>query len=38
MFLNKGIVIKKTGSWHNVKDGNRIILRTMRGKLREKGY
>jgi len=36
MFLNKGIVIKTTGSWHKVKDGNRIILCTMRGKLREK--
>jgi ribosome biogenesis GTPase len=34
--LNKGTVIKTTGSWHTVRDGNRIILCKMRGKFREK--
>jgi ribosome biogenesis GTPase len=33
--LKKGIVIKTTGSWHTVKDGNNIILCKIRGKFRE---
>ncbi len=36
LFLNQGTVIKTTGSWHTVSDGNRIILCKMRGKFREK--
>jgi ribosome biogenesis GTPase len=33
--LNNGVVIKTTGSWHTVKDGNRTIVCKMRGKFRE---
>lgn len=34
--MKKGIVIKTTGSWHTVKDGNNIVLCKIRGKFREK--
>jgi ribosome biogenesis GTPase len=34
--LNHGIVIKTTGSWHTVKDGDKIIPCKIRGRFREK--
>jgi len=34
--LNQGIVIKTTGSWHTVKDGDKIIPCKIRGRFREK--
>jgi len=34
--LNHGVVIKTTGSWHTVKDGDKIIHCKIRGRLREK--
>jgi ribosome biogenesis GTPase len=33
--LNKGIIIKTTGSWHSVAFGNEIITCKIRGKFRE---
>jgi ribosome biogenesis GTPase len=36
LFLNYGIIIKTTGSWHTVKDGDKIIPCKIRGRLREK--
>jgi ribosome biogenesis GTPase len=33
--LNQGIVIKTTGSWHTVKDGDKIIHCKIRGRFRE---
>ena len=34
--MNHGIVIKTTGSWHTVKDGDKIIPCKIRGRFREK--
>jgi ribosome biogenesis GTPase / thiamine phosphate phosphatase len=34
--LKRGIVIKTTGSWHTVKDGETIVVCKIRGRLREK--
>ena len=34
--MNSGIVIKTTGSWHTVKDGDTIMQCKIRGKFREK--
>jgi ribosome biogenesis GTPase len=34
--LNHGVVIKTTGSWHTVKDGNIITVCKIRGRFREK--
>jgi ribosome biogenesis GTPase len=36
LILNRGIVIKTTGSWHTVKDGNKITVCKIRGRFREK--
>ena len=34
--MNYGIIIKTTGSWHTVKDGDKIIPCKIRGSFREK--
>ncbi len=35
--MKKGLVIKSTGSWHNVLDGNNIVRCRIKGKFRIKG-
>ncbi|MBN2348270.1 MAG: ribosome small subunit-dependent GTPase A [Bacteroidales bacterium] len=35
--MNKGLVIKTTGSWHTIKDKNKVILCKLKGKLRTAG-
>jgi ribosome biogenesis GTPase len=35
--LNKGIVIKTTGSWHMVKDGSELVHCRLKGSFRKQG-